>query len=200
MKKICVLLFILTFVSSLPLAQAEEIDEIFKKVNKFISEKNYPKAIEELSWAKKEIEKLHNVRLKSFLPDELAGFKAGEINAQSALGFNTIERTYTGAGNSFTLGLNGGTSSSSNNPFGNLAALAKMGQMMGAAQPGVDTFRVQGKTVTLDTSSGVEAIVSLDSGSVLTLKSQSKFNAEIIKKAINELKLEDLDKYLKGNS
>ncbi len=178
-------------------SSAEELDIIFKKVNEFVEKKNYPKAIEELNWAKKELEKLHNEKLKSFLPDELAGFSAGEVEAQTAFGFNTIERTYTGLGNSFTLTLSGGASQ--NNPLGGLAALARMGQMLGASQPNVDTYRVEGKTVSLNTSEGVEAIISLDSGSILTLKSSSKSNAESIKKAVKELKLEELDSYLKGS-
>ena len=45
-------------------ASAEDLNVIFKKVGELVEQKNYPGAISELSWAKEELEKLHQARLK----------------------------------------------------------------------------------------------------------------------------------------
>ena len=124
--------------------------------------------------------------------------KGEAFSSQNALGINSIEREYKGNGKSVSISLTGGAGSGDANPFGGFAALAKMGQMMGATQPGNENFRIDGKTANLVTNQGSdtkELSIFLDSGSMLVLKST---DAELLKNVAKEIKLSDIDKYLRG--
>ena len=74
------------------LSLAEDVNKIFTKVNNYISAGNYPKALEELSWARKEVEKMHNTKLQTLLPDSLAGYTCQKGTSQSAMGISQIEK------------------------------------------------------------------------------------------------------------
>lgn len=174
---------------------AEDLNTIFSRVNELIASKNYPKAMDELGWAKKEIEKLHQTRLGELLPADVNGFKGGETTFQTALGFTNIERMYEGAGKSVKLSIAGGGGAG----LGGLAGLAQMGMMFGGSQPGMDQFRIDGKTATLNTTSGTpEVSIILDSGSILTLTSQEGVDAPSLKKFAEGFKFGEIDTYLKG--
>jgi len=177
-------------------ALAEDVNELFKKVNTYITEQNYPKALEELSWAKKEIEKLNSTKIGTLLPATVNGFTGGEVKVQSALGFDSIERDYTGNGQKISVSVTGGGAGGA---MGGLAGLAKMGMMMGGQQPGVDSFRLDGRTANLDTSSGkAELTVFLDSGSILKVEGQQGVDAAALKSFAEGLKISNLDNYMRG--
>lgn len=175
---------------------AEDINEIFKKVNGYVTEQNYPKALEELSWAKKEIEKLNSTKIGTLLPTEVNGFTGGEVKVQSAMGFDNIERDYTGSGKKISVSVTGGGAGGA---MGGLAGLARMGMMMGGQQPGVDSFRLDGRTANLDTTGGkAELTVFLDSGSILKIEGQKGVDAATIKSFAEGLKISNLDNYMRG--
>lgn len=182
---------------------AEDLNQIFKKVNELIASKNYPKALEELGWAKKEIEKQHLNQLRSYLPDELAGFSGQKFESNSALGFTAIERTYQKSGDpaQIKVSLSGG-SGGTEAAFGNLAALGKMAAMMGG-EGGQETIRVAGRTATLKADEGsnsAELTVFLDSGSVLKFEMDNGSKVETLKSLAEAVKINDLDTYLKGQA
>ena len=187
------------------IARAEDLNEIFKRVNEFVAAKNYSKAIEELAWAKKEIEKLNAGQINTFFPDTLGEFKGGEIEQGAALGIMNTSRTYTkasaGLGEygqptviiSLTGGAGGGSGSEG---LGGLMALGKMAAMMDGGQ---NTFRINGKTANLtEMGDGASLTVFLDSGSVLKLEGQNGVNGAQLKSMAESLKLVELDRYLKG--
>lgn len=176
-------------------AKAEDLNEIFKRVNDYTTQKKYTKALEELGWARKEIEKLHTDQLRAYFPDELAGYKGDKMESNSMLGLTNLERNYVKDNSSVKVSLSGGSGGAAGG-FGNLAALGKMAAMMGG-QPGSETIRIGGHTATMATSEGnnAELTVYLDSGSVLSLQGA---DAETLKKMAEALKLSDLDTYLKG--
>lgn len=176
---------------------AEDVNEIFKKVNTYIGEQNYPKALEELSWAKKEIEKLNSSKIGTLLPASVNGFTGGEVKVQSAMGFDNIERMYTGNGKEITVSVTGG---GVGNAMGGLAGLARMGMMMGGSQPGIDSFRIEGRTANLDTTNSgrAELTVFLDSGSILKVEG-SGIDAQAIKSFTEGLHISNLDNYMRGS-
>ena len=177
-------------------ALAEDINEVFKKVNEYVQQKNYPKAMDELTWAQKELEKLHQERLSELLPAEVEGFKGGDTQVQQMMGFSNIEREYTNGDKNIRLAITG---TSGTEGMGGLAGIAKMGMMMGATQPGRDQFRINGRTASLDTTSGSpELSVFLESGSVLQLTTGDGVDGPALKKFAEALKIGDLDNYLKG--
>ncbi len=177
-------------------AFAEDINEIFKKVNQYVTEQNYPKAMEELNWAKKEIEKLNTAKLGNLLPKELNGFVGDEPKVQSAMGFNNIERNYKSAAKTIKVSITG---AGADGGMGGLAGLARMGMMMGGAQPGSDQFRVDGRTANLETNgSNPELTIFLDSGSIMKLETQNGVDAPTLKAFAEGLKVSTLDNYLRG--
>lgn len=197
------LMLLCGFVSDL---RAEEINQIFKKVEELVAAKNFPKALEELGWARKEIEKQHTNQLKSFLPDELAGFTGEKFDANAMLGITALERRYHKADGegSMTISVTGGSmGSASAGGFGSLAALGSMAAMMGAQQEGSETMRIDGRTASLelnpDSKSGGLTIF-LNSGSVLKVEMQNGASADTLKGVAQSLKINDLDNYLKGAS
>lgn len=177
-------------------AFAEDINEVFKKVNEYVQAKNYPKAMEELSWAQKELEKLHQARLSELLPAEVEGFKGGDTQVQQMMGFSNIEREYTNGDKSIRVAITG---TGGTEGMGGLAGIAKMGMMMGATQSGRDQFRIAGRTASLDTTDGSpELSVFLESGSILQLSADEGIDGAALKKFAEALKVADLDSYLKG--
>jgi len=179
-------------------AVAEDINEIFKKVNDYAQAKNYTKALEELSWAQKELTKLHQTRLGELLPAEVNGFKGAEPEIQSALGFTNIERRYSQGEQEVKVSISGG--SGGEGGLGGLAGLAKMGMMFGGAQPGVDQFRLDGRTAMLKNEGAPELTVFLESGSLLQITGNDRIDGPFLKKFAEGLKLAAVDSYLKGSS
>jgi hypothetical protein len=178
-------------------AIAEDINDVFKKVNEYVQQKNYPKAMEELGWAQKELEKMHQERLAELLPSEVNGFKGGETQVQQMMGFSNIEREYTDGDKNVRVAITG---TGGTEGMGGLAGIAKMGMMMGGTQAGKDQFRIAGRTASLDTTSGSpELTVFLESGSVLQLSTGDGVDGPALKKFAEGLKIADLDSYLKGS-
>lgn len=184
----------LLLLAHLNTAVAEDLNTIFAKVNQLVESKSYPKAIAELSWARKEIEKMHQVRLGELIPASVGGFTGGEVQYQAALGFTNIERIYKNGDQEVKFTITGG----SGEGMGGLAGLAKMGMMFGA-QPGMEQFRIDGITATLNTTGSTpEATIFLDSGSIVTLNAQNGVDAAALKKFAEGFKFSELDNYLKG--
>ncbi len=188
------------FLFAIAPAQAEEIEVIFGKVKEYAASENYTKAIEELNWAKKELEKAHFKKIESLLPSEVAGFKGGQANSQSAVGITNIEKTYKKDKEQVKLSLAGG--STGGGAMAGFAALGRMAGMMGT-QPGVDTFRIEGRTANLQVRNGrAELTVFLESGSFLKLEQNRAKDGTTVKSIAEGMKADivKLDNYLKGSS
>jgi len=185
------------------LSFAEDLNQIFQKVNELAGKKAYTAALKELEWAKKELEKQNSAQLQSFLPDQLDGFAGDKFESNNIFGIQNIERTYkkVDTGSTVKVSLTGGAGSAGN-AFGGLAALGGMAGMMGGQGNG-DTFRIAGKTATLITdeeSKTPELTVMLESGSILKFEGNKKTDGPTLKTMAEALKVADLDNYLKGAS
>ena len=177
--------------------QAEDINEIFKKVNEYVAAKNYTKALEELGWATKEIEKLKNEGLKEFFPDEVEGLTGEKFEISAALGMTNVERTYKGADSSVGVSLVGGGKGGA---FGGLAGLGRMAAMMQQGQ-GIDQFRIKGLTASLDESGArPELSIFLESGGILKFEGRKNADGDKLKKIAEAMDIAGLDKYLKGDA
>lgn len=199
MKRVLLSLVVAGSFSSVS-ARAEDLTEIFKKVNEYVGAKNYAKALEELSWARKEIEKMNSGQIQSFFPDSLAGFTGGKIEANSALGFSNLEREYTKGELAVRVSLTGGGEGLAGG-FGNLAAFGKMAAMAEGGGSGRDTLRIGGRTAVLNQDNegnSADLTVFLDSGSILKFESSSGAKGDTLKSMAEAIKVADLDAYLKG--
>lgn len=189
--------FVLIFTAS---AAAEDLGQIFGRVGQFVAAKNYPKALEELNWAKKEIEKMHVTQVRSFFPDSLSGYKGEKFESNSMLGFTNVERSYrNSSGNQVKVSMTGGSSGASAAGFGQLAALGSMAAMMGAQSEGNETFRIGGRTANLAAENGnPELTIFLNSGSILKLEMLNGSEKEELRQMAEAIKIDELDNYLRG--
>lgn len=192
-------------IGSVQLAHAENLDDIFKKVNEYVAAKNYSKAMEELGWAQKELEKLHAGRLETLLPDTLGGLTGEKATSTSMLGMSQLERNYQTAGGATSVkvsllgGSKGAGAAGGLGGLGGLAAMGQMAAMMGGNQPGTETFRVDGRTATLETASGSPSLtIFLEGGTMLKLEASGDAKADLLKKMAGEIKIAELESYLKG--
>jgi hypothetical protein len=131
------------------------------------------------------------------LPADVNGYKGGEPEIQSAMGFTNIERRYTQGESEVKVAISG--ASGGEGGAGGLAGLAKMGMMFGGAEPGVDQFRLDGRTATLRTEGTPELAVFLESGSLLQITGSEGVDGATLKKFAEGLKVGLLDSYLKGS-
>ena len=167
-------------------------------MNEYVAQENFPKALEELSWAGKEIEKLHVAKISKVLPAAVNGFTGDAPKFQSVMGFSTIEREYKKGSDSIKLSIEGASSAAPAGAAGGLVGLAKMGMMMGGEQ-GSETMRIDGKTASLKTEGATPNLtVALDSGSILKLEAQGSVSADTLKSFAEGLKIAELDSYLRG--
>lgn len=179
--------------------QAEDLDPIFAKVKEYTAAKNYQKALNELTWAKNEIEKLNVEKLKSFFPDTLAGLKGEEIQANSVMGISNVERGYSGSGFTVKASLTGLGGAGEGNPLGGIAQLGQMAAMFGGQQPGMESFRIgefsaQGEK----TDSNASVTVFTQSGSILKFESSDATKYDTVKEVAKKFDIAGLEKYLKG--
>jgi hypothetical protein len=179
----------LTFAGPPAVFAEEDLESIFSKVNEHIEKKNFTKALEELSWAQKELEKMNAKRIEEFFPPQLGSYKGARIETQSMMGMQSIERLYTDEkGNSLSVSVMGGLGSGGG-PLGGIAAFGRMAAMQG------DTFRIDGLTASID---GSELSVFLDSGGIIKFDGRGNIEAEELKKKAREFKIKELDAYLSG--
>lgn len=174
---------------------AEDLKTILNKVEQLSSEGNYSKALEELSWAKKELETQYLAKLSTFLPETIGELKGGKVESNSAMGFTNVSRTYTGGSNSVKVQIQGGSAGGAQAGFGGLAALGQMAAMFGG-QNGQATMRINGRTATSNTAKG-ELTVFLEGGSMLTLQKES--GSPDLKAVAEAMKLDEIEKFIKGS-
>jgi hypothetical protein len=178
--------------------QAEDLKPIFEKVQQYYQEKNYAKALEELSWAQKEIEKANTAATVGFFPDEVEGYKGGKVENANVFGITNIERNYRKSDNdSIKVSLLGG-SKGQQNPLGGLAAMGQMAAMMGG-QNGMDSFRMDGRTAMLEKQDDSATLtIFLDGGTMMKFEKNGSNDGESLKKFANGFKIADIEKHLKG--
>ncbi len=106
----------------------ENIEKLVNNMREYVQAGNYPKALEELSWLRRDLEKLDFDATLKYFPDDVNGFKGESATTQSALGVTTIERIYKKDNQTITVSLLGG-SSSNGGAIGGLAAFGRLAML-----------------------------------------------------------------------
>jgi hypothetical protein len=145
-------------------------------------------ALEEAQWCVESLEQLKQQRTLTLFPDELNGFTGAEVQNQSAMGMNIIERVYENADRKLTVTLTSGVAG------GGLAALAQLGMGLGTAAGTGKKIRVQRRTVINMSQPGAnsEYMVQLKSGGMLMIKSASLDDEQLLE-FVREFPIADLD-------
>ncbi len=180
------------------IAIAEDLDDSLAKVKQLVTEKNYSAALEELGWARKEIEKMNSGQLSSFFPDQLAGFQGGKLESNSAMGFTNIERTYSKSGTSVKVSMTSGSLGGAGG-MGGLGSLGQMAAMFGGSAPGQESLRIKGRTAMLEEREGTaDLTLFLTSGPIIKLEGTQAATGKILRDLASALPLDEIETYLKG--
>ena len=201
MRGVC-MAFLVLFALASPVV-AEDLEATFAKVKEAAASGNFSKALKELEWMKRELEKGNAQKIATFFPDSLGGFSAkGQAKQEGALGMTQVQRIYNGPGGArLEAALTSGGMASG---LGGLMALGQMGAMMGGTQPGSDMFRIGDLTAMMEAEAGAKnakLTVTLKSGGLLTFELQNggEDAAKRLKETVEkEFKVSELDAYLAG--
>lgn len=160
-----------------PVSFAEEkFEDILQRAQELRTQGKFSQAMNELSWATKELEKQHLEKLQSFFPKAVGDLAGGEFESNSALGLITLERPYSGSGVKLKVSLLGSSQSegAAARGMGAFAGLAGMAAMMGGQGTGTDSVRIKGaRAVIRMENSQAELTLPLSSGMTLQVERQS---------------------------
>ena len=167
---------------------AEDPATTCREAAELYSQQDIDGALEEARWCLEALEQIKQGQISDSFPDEVAGFKGGEVRRQAAMGFTMIDRDYIKGGQMITVSLNNGGNGAG---LGGMAAMAQMG-MMGAGKK----IRVQWRTV-MDLSEGnrIEFIAMLKSGGMLRFESSNVDHADTLA-FIKQFPIAELDQDL----
>lgn len=114
---------------------AQELEATLKKVVEHAQKEQFSKALQELSWAEKELQQAHSKKLQALFPEKLGSYTGQKFDGANALGMISLERRYADSeGKEVTVTLLGG-SGDAQNPLAGVAALSQMAAMMGEWHP-----------------------------------------------------------------
>jgi hypothetical protein len=183
-------------------ASAEDLTTLIKNVTEASEQGHYARALEELSWVQKKLETEHSKKIQSLFPDSLGDFtSSGEAISNSVMGMTTIERGYQKGNQTLNVSLISAATGGGNQALGGLAAFGAMAAMMGANQPGAESFRIDGRTTNFmpdATNNSAELTVVLDGGSSLKFELSGDSNKEALTTAAKAFAIGDLEQYLRG--
>ncbi|MBL7661360.1 hypothetical protein JNK13_01275 [bacterium] len=200
MKKLTLTIFVILL--ALPALAEEDFAGLLKRAEELKAQGKYPAAMEELSWANKQLEKLHQESLKKFFPDTAGSFTGGKFDANNAMGFMNVERDYKSqAGAGVKVSLLGASNSqgSAAQGFGALAGFAQMAAMMDG-QNGAETVRVKGnRAVVAKNGRYSELSLNLPSGLMFKVEQTSgqELKAEELASVAEAIDTTALEAYLK---
>ncbi len=162
------------------------------QVIEYSKQENYTKAIEELSWLKKALQKLHLNKLESFFANDLNGYEGQQVANKTAFGFSTISRKYVGENNSVNVVLMRGESSRG------LAALREVATLFQGGKMVRDTFRIKGRAAVLESRENdmSSLTVSLKSGASLRFDISGDVDHDVLRTMGESFPIEQLDDYL----
>ncbi|GJL81887.1 MAG: hypothetical protein DHS20C01_15210 [marine bacterium B5-7] len=189
------IMFAFVILTSVGAHGQESLEDIIERFNQYVAEGNYPKAIAELDWARRAIEKENNARIVTYFPEQLAGLVGDQVEHQQVLGINTHTRRYEGSEGSMEVTLTYGENN------GAYSALNQLAQMFGA-EINAEPIRIDGRTATLvkSTNDGEALLtVKLESGAALKM-TDSSGNSERLLQAAREFGIKNLDDYLGGHN
>ncbi len=180
------LLLIAIIIPGISVAQGDNPGTACREAAKLFDENDIEAALEEARWCVEGLQQIKQQQTAKIFPDEINGFKGGEIEQQSAMGMNMLERSYTRGREAIDVNFTGGGAG------GGLAAIARMGMAMGSGAG--KKMRIQ-RQVVLDMSEGdkAEFTATLKNGGVLNISSHSAKYDDVLE-FIKAFPLGDLDK------
>jgi hypothetical protein len=135
------ILFAMTF--ALTTVRADTVNDLLDSARKNYEAKHYYKAIEDLEWAKKEMTNLHLQRLKTYLPEKVAGYSFTDSGGD-VIGFKGLEREYKQESSSNTVKINLITGSAAAGTAG-LGALLNMANLAAGMNPNATMVQAKGR-------------------------------------------------------
>ena len=191
MKQVAVLLVLFVSLVAAPFVGAEE--DFCEAIGSQAEAGNFAKALKELEWYRKDLEQKHIEKIKSMLEDKAGECEGGDVTVEGAMGMMNIQRTYRCSGGDVDFSLTGGTGSAQSG-LGGMAALGRLGAMMGAGNQ--NQVRVGDLTGNIEDQSGGRGklTIFMQSGMICSLEGPKDLLANVAGGA----GLSPLDDYLMG--
>lgn len=153
---------------------AEDAAAACMEASKLIGEEDFVGALDEAEWCVEGLRQLKQQQTMAVFPDTVDGFSGGQVDNQSAMGMNIIERKYTLDDRSVSVVYTGGVAG------GGLAALAQFASGIGSS--GGKKMRIQKRTVIdmSDEGGQTEYMVQFKSGGMLMVSSDELDGEELL--------------------
>lgn len=153
---------------------AEDAAAACMEASKLIGEEDFVGALDEAEWCVEGLRQLKQQQTMAVFPDTVDGFSGGQVDNQSAMGMNIIERKYTLDDRSVSVVYTGGVAG------GGLAALAQFASGIGSS--GGKKMRIQKRTVIdmSDEGGQAEYMVQFKSGGMLMVSSDELDGEELL--------------------
>ena len=173
MKTSRIILLSLAMLSSHVMANNEDPAALCNSAAQLFKEGDIDGALEEARWCVNQLEQLKQNQTAKFFKDNIAGYSAGELSQQSAMGMTVTERAYSKGNEEITVSLTGGASSGA---MGAFSALAQLGGMAGN-----NKIRIQRRTALVNQDGDETSImVTLKSGGMLNFASYNNSKDKVI--------------------
>jgi hypothetical protein len=178
---------------------ADDYSRSCKDITALVSEKKYPKALEQLHLVRKKVERLHGDTLKTFFPSHWNNFEGGSFEDEGAFGFSNLSRVYkrkdASMGDaSITVTLTGG-SGLAESPLTGHAAFSKRVSLGGMQE---NAFRMRGFTAAIENDGQPTLNVFLPHDTLLKFESLNGPTDDDVKRFAEVFPLEGLQKYLES--
>lgn len=177
------------------IAAADNFTELTNNSKKYYEQKRYYKAIEELEWAKKELNNLHFEKLKGYLPVNVTGY-AHTDSGQDVVGIKGLERTYRqdDSGNDVTINIMSGSSAGGTAGLGAFMNFANWANTMDPQSSMVMVKGLKGSMRYDSDSQEATLTFSLPQNVVVTITSNGFPNGDEAKKFAELINFEGLQK------
>jgi hypothetical protein len=196
-KTISVWTLLVLWLGAAPPATAQEsLEEILERLDAFVQQGNYPRAMEELTWAQRALEKAHFDQVDALFPRQLQGLDARDSERHEVLGVRMLKRVYGAvSGEHLVITLTDGPGKAG------FAALEQLSRLFGL-HVGAEPMRIQGRSAILlapDEQGNTVLSVQLESGAGLRFEAPGEAREKVLEGA-RAFDIETLDQYLAGRN
>jgi len=171
--------------------RADNIDDLMEKIRQYTDAENYPKALEEVTWLRKEIQTLNTGAITTMLPAKLGEFGGGDAKVESVMGMTSVQKPYTKGRETVNLNL----TQMGSGGMGGIAGLGAMAAMMGNSQNAV---RILGFTARIQAQGNTSKLTVFLDGATLELRINRAKTGLALKTLAEQLPLKELNTYMRG--
>lgn len=177
---------LMIFLLSMPVKADDSPIDACNNAAKLFADDDLDGALEEAKWCVTLLEQTQQARISQFFKDSILGYRGGELESQSLLGFSTTQREYQKNDKSINVTLSGSVSVNGIDAF---SALSQLGMSSGAGKK----LRIQKRSaVIISEDSHVQILLTMKKGGTLVFESNSA-SVDDVQEFAEAFPIEELD-------